>query len=347
MTRSRPAASTTTQWARSVCSSWLGDDLRVTPLYGECDLNFRVETAGGARHVLKIMRDASEQTRSLVELQIAMLLHLAERRIEVECPHPRPAPAGGYTRIVRGPDDLDRIAWLLSYVEGGLLDGISSYDDDLLRDLGRSVAVVDRALMDFDDPRGRRHLRWDVARAAELAELAPAVTDRPRRTIIDHFLRSFLDHVSPRLRARPASIIHNDGGNQHNMIVREVNGATRIAGIIDFGDAVRTQTVCGLGIASAYATFGSADPVHAIARVAAGYDRELPLTDTDLELVPWLAATRMTMSVTIAAQRAADDPDDEYAVVSAEPAWAVLERLYAADLDRAAEQISEHVHETR
>ncbi len=131
------------------------------------------------------------------------------------------------------------------------------------------------------------------------------------------------------------------------MLVREVNGATRIAGIIDFGDAVRTQTVCGLGIASAYATFGSADPVHAMACVAAGYDREMPLTDADLELVPWLAATRMTMSVTIAARRAVDDPDDEYAVVSAEPAWAVLERLYAADLDRAVEQISEHVHETR
>jgi Ser/Thr protein kinase RdoA (MazF antagonist) len=334
-------------WACSVCSSWLGDELRVTPLYGEYDLNFRVETPDGARRVLKIMRDASEETRSLVELQIAMLRHLAGYDLGVECPRAVSAPAGEYTRDVRDPDGVERIAWLLTFIEGRLLDDVPVYSDDLLRGVGRAVGAVDRALRDFDDPRARRHLMWDLARAIEIRDLAPAVSDPERRELVDRMFRRFEEHAMPRLGLRPSSVIHNDGGNQHNMIVREAHGAVQITGIIDFGDAVRTHTVCGLAIASAYAAFGSDDPVDAMARVAVGYDRVLPLADADLELVVWLAATRLTMSVTIAARRATDNPDDSYTMVSAEPAWTVLEQLVAQDLDRATMRFSEQVHEAR
>jgi Ser/Thr protein kinase RdoA (MazF antagonist) len=160
-----------------------------------------------------------------------------------------------------------------------------------------------------------------------------------RQAIVEGFLGRFEEDLLPRLQARPRSVIHNDGGNQHNMIL----GDSRVGGIIDFGDAVRTHRICGLGIAAAYATFGTSEPLHAIGRVARGYHRVLPLDDDDLALVTRLAAARLSSSVCLSNARAQREPDNEYAVISAAPAWRVLERLAELDLASAAERIREAI----
>jgi Ser/Thr protein kinase RdoA (MazF antagonist) len=258
------------------------------------------------------------------------------------------AESGAYYATVADPSGAERFAWVLTYIEGRLLDDYTAYSPGLLQSLGRAVATVDRALLDFSDPRAERRLQWDIAGAPALRPLARFTAPAGRRAIADYFFRQLDERVLPLLCERPRSVIHNDGGNQHNMIVGDLDGrADQVKGIIDFGDAVRTHTICGLGIAAAYATFGCDDPVAAVAGVASGYHRVLPLEEEDLDLVLWLAAGRLVLTVSIAAQRAVEDPGNEYALVSAEPAWRTLEKLHRLDLDRAGARIRESIHEAR
>ena len=334
------------QQAEAVCSAWFEGTVHATRLYGEFDQNFRVQTSDGRRFILKIMRDASEATRALVGLQINMLQHLAARSLDIACPGPLRSDSGEYQVSVSDPSGAEKIAWVLTYIEGELLEEQEVYSDTLLRSLGRAVAVVDKALLDFSDPCAERDLMWNIANALALEPLTRFVTSKSQRSMLQFFLGKLREELFPLLQDRPTSVIHNDGGNQHNMIIGHGHdGAARVKGMIDFGDAVKTQTICGLGITAAYATFGWKEPVRAVARVASGYHQVLPLGQEDLDLVLWLATARLVMTVSIAAQRAADDPGNKYAAVSARPAWSVLDKLYRIDFSRATDEIRRCLHE--
>jgi len=345
----------TPEEAAAIGAEWLGlrpGRVSAELLYGEYDQNLRLSTEEGARFVLKFMRGASDEVQRLVDLQIAMLRHLAARNLETECPVPIPSRSGGgeASRLLVDRLGDGHITWMLSYVEGELLDGLETYSDDLLESLGRSVAEVDAALLGLQLPEARRDLEWDLVHVGRTRTLVELVEDPARRALLESLHDRIASDVLPSLAMRPRSLIHSDGGNQHNMIVRrtgDAGGDYRVCGLIDFGDAVETQRVCGLGIAAAYATFGRDEVVDAIARVAAGYDSVLPLEPEDLDLVPRLAATRFVLSVSFAAQRAREHPDDEYALVTAEPAWNTLAALESRGFESCAAHIAEFVHERR
>ncbi len=331
--------------------NWLGDPVEAISLYGEYDLNFRVADSRGERYVLKVMRDASATTRALVELQIGMLDHLAAKRIAIA--HPRPIRTlGGHRYLcVQDATGAERIAWMLSFVEGELLDAVDrdggGYGPHLLRSIGHAVAEVDRALVDYCDERADRAIEWDLAQALTARQGTRDIDSESVRRAVETVFAHFETDIVPRLARLPRSIIHNDGGNQHNMIVGGDRPELEIRGLIDFGDAVRTQTICGLGVAAAYGTFGSPRPGEAIALATEGYARAWPLTAEEAGLVPWLAAVRLAISLTVAARRAVRRPHDAYASVSARPASRALELLLEEDLRRVEETVRNRIDVTR
>ena len=317
---------------------WIGvTPSRVDLLYGEYDRNVLVELPSGERFVLKLMRDAEPDTVSLVELQIAILEHLGGAAGSVECPEVI-ARRDGDVSVVCDVDGTPRVAWMLRYIDGDLLDARTTYSVPLLESIGAAVAEVDRSLEEFQDERAERSLLWDVARADDVATWTTFVADSGDRSVAERAFAAFRDVVAPRLQEVPRSIIHNDGGNQHNMVLA---GKDAIRGIIDFGDVVATPTVCGAGVAAAYAAFGVDDPVRALTEVARGYAKVRPLTDSEVQLVPGLARTRLAMSAVIAARRSHERPDDPYATVSAEGAWRVLRWFDEAEMPELVDRTRE------
>lgn len=321
----------------------LADHYRLTaavePLYGYLDQNFAVMTPR-ARYVLKIAGDASDEKRRQIDFQLALLGHLAGRPTGVQCPAPVPGHSGRLAGKAAGHHGMEHYFWLLTWVEGGLLDEIPRYDDGLLSSLGHAVGQVDHALLGFSHPGEEREFVWDLRRVGDLRPLTGHLRGRARRATVEFFLDHLEALVLPKLDGFRSSVIHNDGGNQHNMLVtKAADGQGRVTGIIDFGDALRTATVCGLAIAVAYATFGSPTPVHALERVVAGYHRVLPLEEEEVLALPWLVAGRLVTTVCMAARRAVEQPEDEYASVSAESAWRTLEQLEDLDLDREAARL--------
>jgi Ser/Thr protein kinase RdoA (MazF antagonist) len=79
-------------------------------------------------------------------------------------------------------------------------------------------------------------------------------------------LRRFTQHVMPILRSLRAQTIHNDL-NPHNILAVGAN-TDQIAGVIDFGDMLRTPLIQELATAAAYQPAVGTHPMQALAHIA-------------------------------------------------------------------------------
>jgi 4-aminobutyrate aminotransferase-like enzyme/Ser/Thr protein kinase RdoA (MazF antagonist) len=267
----------TTDDAARLAASLLGVAGTATALAGERDRSFRIDAADGARYVLKV--------------------HAADTDLDGLAFEDAAIAAVGTPALVRSTTTADgRAARLLTWVDGTLWADAGPWEPALLRELGRHVARVDRALAAVEHPAMRRPHRWNMVTAPEL----------------DPTVRVQLD-------ALPWQPIHNDA-NEHNVLVTDDR---RIAGLIDFGDTVHAPRICGLAVACAYAMLGQRDPVRAILPLLAGYHAECPLDPAELAVLDALIRTRLAMSVANAAAQLVEHPDNPYLAISQAPVAAL------------------------
>ena len=164
----------------------------------------------------------------------------------------------------------------------------------------------------------QRVLQWDLRRAGMARENAGLLPQGRRPRVERHFARwERIDWGALR-----HSVIHGDA-NDYNVIV----DAGRMVGLLDFGDAVHSATVCDLAVALAYAMLGEEQPLSVAAQVARAYQRHYPLTEAEQQALFPLVLSRLSMSVCYSAHNRARNPDDPYQVVSEAAAWDLLERL--------------------
>jgi len=331
---------------REISELWPGQVESLTSLYGDTDQNIRLNYSDNDSRVLKITASGSEQAAVIIELQVAALLHIQGKTAELNCPVPVAARDGGYVTAVCDREGGAHHAWMLSWLPGRVLDEVSTYEDSLLHSIGRSMALIDNALLDFDHPVAHRRITWDLANVLERRSWLKHIHDSEDRrlatAVFDLLERQLLQPLSK----LPSGIIHNDGGNQHNMLLSADPGDnSRISGVIDFGDIVYTHRLCELGVAAAYSSFGSADRVHAISTAARGYHEVMPLAETEQRLLPLLVLCRYLLSVCHAAERSSREPDNAYAQVSAASAWAGLRYLMSRDMEQVADSVCERLND--
>ena len=274
-------------------------------LPGELDRNFRLRREDGTSLVLKLHSPAAD--RDALALQDAVLEHLAARAAAPRLLGSTVVSVGGQERVAR----------LLSWLEGRPWAEIEP-TASLLEQLGALVARTDRALAGFEHPAMRRPLRWNLLTVPR--ELAEAVDGR-RRELVDEVLAR-----APSLDGLPEQVIHNDA-NELNVLVSD--GV--VSGLIDFGDTVWSARVCGLAVAGAYAMQGHEDPVRAVAPLVRGYHTVAPLRADELAVLYELMRTRLAVSVCMAAWQYANDPENDYLLISQERVVALLERLRGED----------------
>ncbi|MEO6594439.1 MAG: aminotransferase class III-fold pyridoxal phosphate-dependent enzyme [Planctomycetota bacterium] len=307
----------------------------LVPLHGEMDLNLCLEH-GGRRHLIKVAaagRDARE-----IELQVTLLEHVAARAPELPVQRVVRTRAGG--AIAPLPTAAGkRLVWVTTWLEGTLLANVPPAAPELRRDLGRRLAKLDRALLDFDHPHATRELRWDLRRADWIGAHLDAVEPPELRHLVAAAHRRFVTHLAPRLAGVRQSVIHGDA-NDYNLLVTATEGAApRVAGILDFGDACRSMLVGEVAIAATYVAMAADDPLQAIDDVLCGYDEVLPLDDDELGLVAPLITTRLAVSITNAAVQQRLRPDDPYVVISQEGARRLLPMLQGRDPHVAASRL--------
>ncbi len=288
-----------------------------SPLPSERDQNFLLHRADRTRMVLKVANAA--ETLQVLDAENQVMKRLAETGLA-----PSLVPTRAGAEIGRHGEHFVR---LVSCLEGAPLGDTARQRHALLRDLGRAVAVMDRALAGFDHPALHRAFHWDLATAPTvIADRLPLVRDAALRDLIERVVVVHRDTVAPRLPSFRQRAIHGDV-NDYNVLVD--GRAQRVTGIVDFGDMVVSHLVNDVAIAMAYAALGKDDPLAAAAAVAAGYHAEHPLTEDEIAALFGLMLMRLALSVCVAAAQQAERPDQEYLGISQGPIRTTLPALLA------------------
>ena len=292
-------------------------------LDGEYDLNFRVVSDEGA-FVLKVMRPGHPLAE--LELQHAALKHLAEHAPDLNVPRVRPALSGKDLETVT-LDGETRHVRLLSYLPGSLLVHVKPHSPELLNSVGRLLGQFSAAMARFEHPAAERELAWDLPRALWIKDHWQHIEDEERLELVQKVLEQFETETLPSLEGLRKSVIHGDA-NDYNVLVSDSQSLPRqVVGFIDFGDMVRSYTVCDVAVAAAYTMLDKRDPVGAAAALIKGYHEVYPLSEDELRVLDSLIRTRLAVSVTTSARRKVLEPGNPYHGVSEAPAWRLLEQL--------------------
>jgi 4-aminobutyrate aminotransferase-like enzyme/Ser/Thr protein kinase RdoA (MazF antagonist) len=291
--------------AERIAAEVFGVSAEARPLYSERDQNFHLHARDGRELVLKVANPAEDP--AVIDFQTSALLHIA--RTDPELPVPRVvATAGGASSCpIQGPDGRSSIARLLSFLPGQLLEH-APHDPGLLREVGVAAARLGRALRGFFHPAARHDLLWDLLQAPRLRERTRHIENAERRRLVDQTFEHFEAQVLPELCKMRAQVIHNDVSCRNTLV--DLDGHREVVGVLDFGDLIHAPLVCDLAVPVAELMIDKPDPLAAAMEIVAGYHEVEPFREEELSVVFDLAATRLAMSVTIAAWRARDHPEN-------------------------------------
>lgn len=269
-------------------------------LTSERDLNMLMRDAKGTGYVLKIANRA--EPHAVTTFQTEALLHLEATAPDLCVPRVL-RTLDGATEVTLADGSLLRV---LTYLEGTPLY-LAPRSHAQRRAMGTTLADLARALGSFSHPAAEQDLLWDIRHAARLRPLLPACPDPHARDLCLRCLDIFETEVAPVLAGLPWQVVHNDL-NPHNVLVDPQNPDV-VAGVLDFGDMVRTARVCDLAVAAAY-QIDPEDALGSLTAFVAGYHAAYPLLLEEVAVLYDLTATRMITTIGIASSRAASHPEN-------------------------------------
>ena len=302
--------------ASAIASEHFGIRAGARLLPSERDQNFLLSLASGEKFVLKIAN--ALEVPEFVEAQNAVLKHL-ENRVSF-CQGLVPASSGEETVSVRGSGGMNHLLRMVHYLPGIPLAESRPHSAELLRDLGRKLGELDRALADFDHPAVHRSFHWDLANGNRVIdEYCELIPESSLRELI---LKCRVEFVGDLRR----SVIHGDA-NDYNVLVNP--DRAEVVGLIDFGDMVYSYTAGNLAIAIAYVVLENEDSFLAGREVIEGYNQEFPLLQNERNVLWDLVRLRLAMSVCLAAYQQMQQPGNEYLTISQRAIVETLPKLVA------------------
>ena len=174
--------------ARRFTQELYGLSAIASPLPSERDQNFLLLTDYQERFVLKIANATEE--RRLLEAQNAAMAHLG-RSLQF-CPRAMPTTAGNEIGSVQSSDGRTHFVRLVSYLPGVPLGSTRYHSPALLRDLGRSLGLLDAALASFDHPAVHRDFHWDLANGLRIVRQDEGlITDAEMREVVGKLAADF------------------------------------------------------------------------------------------------------------------------------------------------------------
>lgn len=307
-----------------------GDFRHVKMLPSERDQNFLLEVADTTdRIVLKCHNPTDDQ--AFIDLQIQALDRAAA--VGANCQQVLRAIDSGEAVLPHGlPDGTVSNCRALSFLPGEMLAdsmALAAHDDDardrLMASIGHAVGSVTQSLLGFEHPAAHREFQWDLLKCEQIISERLNDVDEAKRPLVEACLTKYQQDVKSLLPQLRRSIIHNDA-NDYNLVVMK-DGQI---GVLDFGDMCFTLTVADPAICMAYLLFhipASASLVESVLPFVTAFHALCPFSEVEAEVLFDLAVMRVCTSVCISSCQSKLEPDNEYLLISAKPAWALLERL--------------------
>ena len=310
--------------AESIALSHYGLKVKATKLVGELDLNFKL-SIGEENYLMKI--SAPDTDPKFYDFQLNIMNHVAYND-SLSSPKLIADKEGNYSFEITDEDGSKRHVRLLTWMDGRLWSSVNPINDELRFSLGEQAGLLTKALQGFDHESAHRSFDWDLAQFQWAFSHLHLFTNE-QQVIVSHFQNRWKE-IRNDLGKLRKSVIHNDV-NDNNIIVSEDLLNPEVVSIIDYGDAIHTQTINDVAITLAYGIMNVPDPLQAGKEIVKGYHSKYALREEEIALLYTLMATRLIISVTKSAVNKKERPENEYLLISEKPAWELLTKWYEID----------------
>ncbi len=307
--------------AAQYASQYYGFSGTLRKLPGEVDFNFHLESKDGQEYTLKISRP--ETPIAEIDFQLNILEHLSKTAIPLEIPQTIPTLTGeNYVQL-----DQQQFIRLQKWVPGRMLSEVNPRSPQVLDNWGKTAALFSKHLADFDHPTAHRFYKWNPSEVGASKKYRSYIQDPKEQNIADYFWNLFDEKALPHLPSLRKSVNYNDA-HEHNLLCNQDPLDPQITGVIDFGDALYTETINELAIACAYAGMFLPDPLLGFAQVLKAYHSIFPVEEKELAVLFPLIAARLLLSVSNAALKKHEEPNNSYLLISEKPAWDLLKKMH-------------------
>ena len=296
------------------------------PLAGEVDLNFKLVTEQGEAFVVKVY--APDRDLEFLNFQERLLTHLESKELNFDVPQVIKTHTGESTSNFIDENQQQRSVRILSWISGRLWNHVNPHTAALRYELGTLSGTLSTALLDFDHPFAHREFEWDIATGLWVKEYLE-LFDTAEQNLIQVFISQF-EEVQTEYTQLQKSTVHNDA-NDFNILVSEDVFNPKLEGLIDFGDAIYTQTINDLAICCSYAIMGFEDPLKASLAIVKGYHKSFPLKEEALQYLYVCIAIRLLISVTKSRINKLEAADNPYLQISDKAAWELLKKWKHVD----------------
>ena len=296
-----------------------GINVSVKPLTGEYELNYLLTGVDGTKYIFKIASD--EHSYDFFDAQVKIVQHLEQSPVADKFFHYIPNVEGNAMTVLQLGESKYYLR-LITFLEGNFWVDVKERSNELHIDLGNLLGSMDNALKTFSHPAMHRYYVWDISNAADANRKLHCIKDHERRRIAGYFLLQFETEVLPVISSLRHAYIHHDA-NDTNILVQ----GDKVTGLIDFSDMVYTALINNLAVACTYAMMNCEDSLHAATLVVKGYHAAYPLTEQEIDLLYYLIAARLCISVTQSAYNASIETNNEHHFISEQPAWDLLYKL--------------------
>ncbi|MFD2201750.1 aminotransferase class III-fold pyridoxal phosphate-dependent enzyme [Shivajiella indica] len=284
-------------------------------LNGYDNVNYLVETDRG-RYIFKTYPYTAE-TFDLVQAETEFL-HALQKRFFGRIPEPVPFEDGNYVKLLEF-DGQKLIGRLLTFLDGKFM-GDQNPSKPMYWSLGFFLAELDLELGKQKSYLFQsRKWEWDIQYlelVQKYLEDIPSINDR---NTVRFFFLQFEENVRPHLSGLRKSFIYNDA-NEWNILIRD----NQDLALIDFGDLTYGPLIQEVAVAMTYAAYDKTDYLGYAVELLKGYNSVIPLEEKELDLLYYLIAARLCISVCNSAHAKKTDPENTYVSVSEENAWKML-----------------------
>lgn len=297
-------------------------------LPGYIDLNFRLTNNDGRQYVVKIAN--SKQCHKTLEFEnLALALVNGANLDSIATPRVIKNSSGSFITELRLSTKESVKLRVFSYLEGELWAKCDTSDPRYPRSLGEGLAKLDSVLAGYEHPLAKRFLKWDMKNAlAVTREYRQYIPEDTNYQLIDSAVSEFENQVSPLFSQLPKQIIHNDA-NDYNLIVE--SSSSKVTGIFDFGDMVESFRIAEIAIAAAYAIMKKDDPQSVIHDIVTAYHQHYPLQAVEISVLLSMIKMRLAVSLCSSHFEYAENPENEYLLISQQDAWNSLKQLSEID----------------
>ena len=302
----------------------------ISPLPGEIDLNYKVETREGDLYVLKLY--SVETELDFLDFQEQILTHLKQKEKSLLVPEILLNKTEKITSIFVDQHSNTRKARLLSWISGRVYNHVNPHTSELRYDLGNFCGRLSNSLKEFDHSYAHRQYPWDIAQGL-WSKAHLDLFDQEEQHVLIHYITQF-EKIQKRYTSLRKGVVHNDA-NDFNIIVSNNTKDPKVVALIDFGDAVHTQIINDVAIACCYAIMDFEDPLEAAIHIVKGYHQTYPLLEEELEVLYLCIAVRLLISVTKSRINKIKEPNNPYLQISEKPAWKLLNKWIQISSDFA------------